>query len=81
MSDLTNQQRRTTVFHVTDKRINAAGNAVFDLWRRTDRGFDNHMATIEVRGDAGSGIKVLLGALTPQGKERAWEAIRKYEAV
>ena len=67
------------MFHVTDKRINAAGNTVFDLWRRTDCGFDFHMATIEVRGDAGGRIKVLLGALTPEGKERAWEAIRTYE--
>jgi hypothetical protein len=67
------------MFHVRDKRINAAGNAVFDLYRRTQRGFDNHMATIEIRGDAHSGIKVLLGALTPEGKERAWEAIRAYE--
>ena len=67
------------MFHVRDKRINAAGNAVFDLYRRTERGFDNHMATIEVRSDAGNGIKVLLGALTPAGKDRAWEAIRTYE--
>ena len=67
------------MIHVTDKRINAAGNAVFDLWRRTPRGFDNHLATIEVNSGAHGGIKVLLGALTPTGKIKAWEAIRTYE--
>jgi hypothetical protein len=69
------------MFHVRDKRINAAGNAVFDLYRRTPRGFDNHLATIEVRGDAPGGLKVLLGALMPAGKVRAWEAIRTYEGI
>lgn len=60
---------------VRDKRINAAEHAVFELYR--DR---FHVATIEVRGDWPGGIKVLLGGLQPVGKERAWEAIRRYEA-
>lgn len=66
-------------FYVRDKRINDRGNAVFDLYRPLGNGFDHHQATIEVRGDAYGGIKVLLGALTPQGKEKAWGAIRNYE--
>jgi len=64
---------------VRDKRINEAKNAVFDLYRNLNNGFEYHQATIEVNSAAPSGIKVLLGALTPQGKERAWDAIRNYE--
>jgi len=65
--------------HATDKRINGYGNAVFDIYRLLGNGFDHFMATVEVRGDAPNGLKVLYGALTPTGKERAWEAIRAYE--
>ncbi len=67
------------MWSVRDKRINGNGQAVFDLYRTLGNGFDLHQATIEVNGDAPGGIRVLLGALTPQGKERAWEVIRAYE--
>ncbi len=68
-------------WYVRDKRINERGNAVFDLYRETVSGFKHHQATIEINSLAGNGIKVLLGALTPQGKERVWNAIRLYEGV
>jgi hypothetical protein len=64
---------------VKNKRINDYGRAVFDLYRELGNGFDYHQATIEANGEASGGLKVLLGALTPQGKERAWDAIRAYE--
>ena len=70
-----NEARRQ--WAVSNKRINARGNAVFDL-HRDGRFFT---ATIEIRSDAPQGIKVLLGALQPAGKERAWDAIRAYEGV
>jgi hypothetical protein len=59
-----------------NKRINAENNAVFDIYR--DGRF---LATVECRGDWTGGLKVLLGALQPLGKERAWDAIRKYENI
>lgn len=63
------------MLQVRDKRINAYGNAVFDVYH-SDRFF---VATVEVRSDAPGGMKVLLGAMQPLGKERAWDAIRAYE--
>jgi hypothetical protein len=66
-------------FFVRDKRINQAGNAVFELYRPLGNGFDHHQATIEVNSKAPGLIRVLVGALTPSGKERAWDAIRAYE--
>jgi hypothetical protein len=64
---------------VRDKRLNEAKRAVFELYRNLDNGFEYHQATIEVNSEASGGIKVLLGSLTPTGKERAWDAIRNYE--
>lgn len=69
------------MWFVRNKRINNSGRPVFDLWRAQSNGFDHHQATIEVNGEASGGIKVLVGSLTPQGKERAWEAIRSYEQI
>jgi hypothetical protein len=68
-----------TKWFVRDKRLNEAKRAVFELYRILDNGFEYHQATIEVNSEASGGIKVLLGALQPAGKERAWEAIRAYE--
>jgi hypothetical protein len=68
-------------WHVKDKRINAFDRAVFDLYRAMANGFDHHQATIELNGEAPGGIKVLYGALTPEGKKRAWEAVRSYEGL
>lgn len=65
------------MMNAQDKRINAAGNAVFDIHRENGRFF---VATVEVRSDAPGGMKVLLGAMQPIGKERAWDAIRRYDA-
>jgi len=65
--------------YAKDKRINGYGNAVFDIYRPLGNGFDHFMATVEVRADAHNGLKVLLGALTPTGKERVWKAIHAYE--
>lgn len=65
-------------WYVRDKRINSFKRAVFDLYR-IGNGFEHHQATIEVNSEAPNGLKVLLGALTAEGKERAWEAIRSYE--
>lgn len=59
------------------KRINGSGNAVFDIWRDDF----NFVATVEIRGDAPGGMKVLLGTMQPLGKERAWDAIRTYEGL
>ena len=56
------------------KRINDAGNAVFDVVRN-----GRFLATVEIRSDASGGMKVLLGALQPIGKQKAWDAIRAYE--
>jgi hypothetical protein len=52
------------------KRINAAGNAVYDIYRD-----DRFVATVEVRVDALGGMRVLLGALQPLGKRLALGAI------
>lgn len=57
-----------------NKRINAAGNAVFDIYSN-DR-FDRFIATVECTQGK---LKVLLGALQPRGKELAWDAIVSYE--
>lgn len=59
-----------------NKRINGRENAVFDIYRD-----DHFVATVEVRGDAPGGMRVLLGAMQPLGKERAWDAICRYENV
>jgi hypothetical protein len=69
----------TIKWFVRDKRLNEAKRAVFELYRNLDNGFEYHQATIEINGEASGGIKVLLGSLTPAGKERAWDAIRAYE--
>jgi hypothetical protein len=61
------------------KRINGFGNAVYDMYRTDDRGFDHFIATVECREGHPGGLKVLLGAMQPIGKERAWEAIRRGE--
>lgn len=61
---------------VRDKRINGFGRAVFDVYRA-----GHFVATVEVSGEWSGGLKVLLGAMQPAGKERAWEAIRAFEGV
>jgi hypothetical protein len=74
------EERVMTTMQARDKRINGFDNAVFDIWRTDDRGFDHFIATVELRDTAPCGMKVLLGAMQPIGKERAWDAIRLYEA-
>lgn len=62
---------------VRNKRINAYERAVFDVYR--DDQWERHVATVEVNGEAGNCLKVLMGALQPVGKEMVWDAIRAYE--
>lgn len=71
------------MYYVTKKRINAADNVVFDLYRKppVENGYPIFVATIEVRSDVAGGIKVLLGALQPRGKELAFDAIRRHEGI
>ena len=66
-------------YQASSKRINAAGNAVFEITRAGSGMYQYHVATVEVNSNAPSGLKVLLGALQPRGKELAWDAIRAYE--
>lgn len=63
---------------VKNKRTNGRGNIVIDLFRENERFPDmpHFVATIELREDAAGGMHVLIGAMQPLGKERAWPAIR-----
>jgi hypothetical protein len=68
-----------TKMEARGKRLNGFGNAVYDIWRTDDHGFDHFIATVECKPDHSLCMKVLLGAMQPIGKERAWEAIRRLE--
>lgn len=62
-----------------DRRINKDDRAVYDIYR--DNKF---MATVEVHQEPVGGkvgLKVLLGAMQPHGKELALEAIISYNAA
>ena len=59
-----------------NKRINGFGNAVYDIYLD-----DRFSATVELRSDAHLGMKVLLGAMQPIGKERTWEVIRALDSA
>jgi hypothetical protein len=73
------QMEDANMWHANNKRINDSGNAVFDILRHNPRVGDTLIATVEVRSDATNALEVLLGALQPKGKERAWDAILAYE--